>query len=116
MFETVVSISLAVPSKVRVSVPTVTTSSEPLSPPIVNAELVAAVDTAVNLPCASTVITGIVLAEPYDPADTAVLSKLCVTSFPETTDVIPVPPERVNVSASVIAPVPESPAMPTSVM
>ena len=79
LFETVVSISFAVPTKLSVSVPTVTTSSEPESPPIVNDELVDAVETLVIRPCASTAITGISEAEPYDPADTAVLSKLCVS-------------------------------------
>ena len=45
--ETVVSISLAVPSKVKVSVPTVTVSLEPLSAAMVNAELILAVEAAV---------------------------------------------------------------------
>ena len=43
LFETVVSISFAVPSKVKVSVPTVTVSLLPLSAAIVSVELVAAV-------------------------------------------------------------------------
>jgi hypothetical protein len=48
----------------RVSVPTVTVSSEPESAPIVNTLEVAAVLTAVTLPFASTVITGIAELEP----------------------------------------------------
>ena len=60
-------------------------------------------------------ITGIVLAEPYDPADTAVLSSVAVRVLPDIAVVIPVPPAIVNVSASVIAPVPESPATSTSI-
>jgi len=61
---TVVSISLVVPAKFNVSVPTVTVSSEPLSAPIVKVELVVAVVTPVILPSAPTVITGIALALP----------------------------------------------------
>jgi hypothetical protein len=61
---TVVSISLLVPTKFKVSVPTVTVSSLPLSAPIVNTLEVAAVLTAVTLPFASTVITGIALELP----------------------------------------------------
>ena len=62
--ETVVSISLLVPAKFRVSVPTVTVSLEPESAPIVNVLDVEAVLTAVILPLASTVITGIALLLP----------------------------------------------------
>ena len=50
LFETVVSISLAVPSNSKVSVPTVTVSFEPESAPIVSTELVAAVVAAVIRP------------------------------------------------------------------
>ena len=50
LFETVVSISFAVPSKVKVSVPTVTVSLLPLSAAIVSVELVAAVLAAVIRP------------------------------------------------------------------
>jgi len=61
---TAVSISPLVPAKLSVSVPTVTTSSEPVSAPIVKDELVVAVDTLVILPSAPTTITGIALALP----------------------------------------------------
>ena len=64
MFETVVSISLPVPTKLRVSVPIVTVSFEPLSAPIVREEEIAAVVAAVIRPFESTVITGIAVAEP----------------------------------------------------
>ena len=64
LFETVVDISFAVPSKVSVSVPTVTVSLLPESAAIVSVELVAAVLAAVIRPCASTVITGIAELEP----------------------------------------------------
>ena len=47
LFETVVSTSLVVPAKVKVSVPTVTVSLLPLSAAIVSVELVAAVLAAV---------------------------------------------------------------------
>ena len=59
---------MAVPTKFKVSVPTVTVSSEPVSAPIVKMLEVAAVVTAVTLPFASTVITGIALELPYEPA------------------------------------------------
>ena len=72
MFETVVAISFAVPSKVSVSVPMVTVSLVPVSAATVSAELIAAVLAAVNLPSASTVKVGIAVAEPYEPAVTAV--------------------------------------------
>jgi hypothetical protein len=64
LFETVVDISFAVPSKVSVSVPIVTVSLLPESAAIVNAELIAAVLAAVSLPCPSTVITGIAELDP----------------------------------------------------
>ena len=64
LFETVVSISFAVPSNVSVSVPTVRVSLLPLSAAIVSTELVAAVLAAVIRPCASIVITGIAELEP----------------------------------------------------
>ena len=64
LFDTVVSTSLAVPTKFNVSVPTVTVSSEPLSAPIVKVELVAAVEAAVIRPWASIVNTGIAEPEP----------------------------------------------------
>ena len=50
LFETVVSISFAVPSNVSVSVPTVRVSLLPLSAAIVSTELVAAVLAAVIRP------------------------------------------------------------------
>ena len=46
------------------SVPTVTVSLLPLSAAIVNAEEIAAVEAAVILPFASTVMTGIAVLEP----------------------------------------------------
>ncbi len=64
LFETVVSISFAVPSNVSVSVPTVRVSLLPLSAAIVSTELVAAVLAAVIRHRASTVITGIAELEP----------------------------------------------------
>jgi len=60
---TAVAISLAVPTNANVSVPTVTVSVL-LPSPIVNTLEVAAVLTAVTLPFASTVITGIALELP----------------------------------------------------
>ena len=47
---TVVVVSLLVPAKLSVSVPTLTVSSEPLSAPIVKSELIAAVPAAVKRP------------------------------------------------------------------
>ena len=76
---TVVVTSFKVPAKFSVSVPTLTVSSEPLSAPIVRSELIAAVPAAVKRPCASTVNVGIAVALPYDPALTAVSSRVSVT-------------------------------------
>ena len=68
---------------------------------------------AVNLPCASTVKVDTAVAEPYEPAVTAVLSRLIVTvSVEDAVAVSPVPPEIVSVSPLVIVcGVPASPAM-----
>ena len=49
---TVVVVSLDVPAKFNVSVPTLTTSSDPLSAPTVKSELIDAVPAAVKRPCA----------------------------------------------------------------
>ena len=63
-------------------------SSEPLSAPTVKSVLIEAVPAAVKRPCASTVNVGIAVELPYDPALTAVLSRLIVTvSVAETADV-----------------------------
>ena len=69
---TVVVTSLLEPAKFNVSVPTRTTSSDPLSAPTVKSELIDAVPAAVKRPCASTVNVGIAVALPYEPALTAV--------------------------------------------
>ena len=61
------------------SVPTVTVSLLPLSAAIVNAEEIAAVEAAVILPFASTVITGIAELEPYEPALTPDAAKVVVS-------------------------------------
>jgi len=54
---------------------------------------------AVNLPCASTVKVGIVFASPYEPAVTAVLSRLIViVSVAPATELNPVPPAIVSTS------------------
>ena len=71
MFDTVVVI-LPPPAIVSVSVPIVTTSSEPESAPIVRLPATVAVEAAVSLPSASTVIIGTAEADPYEPADTEV--------------------------------------------
>ena len=107
--ETVVSISLAVPSKVKVSVPIVTVSLEPLSAAMVNEELILAVEAAVIRPVASTVNTGIAVEPPYDPAVTAVSSRSIDNPLPDAVVVIPVSPVIAKVSACSITPEPESP-------
>ena len=55
---TVVVTSFEVPAKLSVSVPNLTTSSEPLSAPTVKSVLIEAVPAAVKRPCASTVNVG----------------------------------------------------------
>ena len=96
---TVVVVSLDVPANSNVSVPTRTTSSDPLSAPTVKDVAIAAVPAAVKRPCASTVNVGIAVVPPYDPALTAVLSRFNVTvSVAPTTDDIPVPPAISSVS------------------
>ena len=71
MFDTVV-VMLPPPAIVSVSVPIVTTSSEPESAPIVRLPATVAVEAAVSLPSASTVIIGTAEADPYEPAVTDV--------------------------------------------
>ena len=80
LFETVVVISLEVPSNVIVSVPTVTVSLLPESAATVSAELIDAVLAAVILPCASTVKVGIAVLEPYEAAVTEVLANLAAVT------------------------------------
>ena len=72
---------------------------------------IADVDADVIRPCASTVITGTAVVEPYEPAVTAVSSRVAVIVVPDAAVVIPVPPATVNVSESrSMSIVPESPA------
>ena len=78
------------------SVPTVTVSSEPLSAPSVNTLEVAAVLTAVTLPFASTVITGIAELDPYEPALTPLSAQVV--------EIVAVLPAPVNVALPVASP------------
>ena len=107
---TVVSTSPDVPAKFSVSVPTVTTSSEPLSAPIVKDELVVAVETLVILPSAATVITGIALALPYVPPVTPLfaMSTVKVTSAEPSKETLPVASPAKPMSLAV----PRLPAVP----
>jgi len=61
---TEVSISFAVPLTVRVSVSRDTPSSVPESAAMLRIVAIVATEAAVNLPCASTVITGICVVLP----------------------------------------------------
>ena len=58
-------------------------SLEPLSPPTARVVVIAAVEAAVMRPLASTVRTGIAVAEPTDPADTPESASLATASVPE---------------------------------
>ena len=60
-----------------------TDPAPPVSPPRLQPEYVSTVTVlaAVNLPCASTVNVGIALAEPYEPAVTAVSSRLYYVQY-----------------------------------
>ena len=84
------------PAISRVS-PPLTVWFEPLSAVNVNDVEIAAVSAAVILPCASTVITGIAVALPNDPALTAVSSSVTVSVLPLPAVLIPVPPAISNV-------------------
>ena len=97
LLETVVSISFAVPLNVIVS-PPATESLEPESAANVYEVEIADVEAAVIRPCASTVITGTAVVEPYEPAETAVSSRVAVIVVPDAAVVIPVPPAIVTVS------------------
>ena len=88
-----------------------------MSPAVLKVVVIEAVEAEVNRPWASTVITGIAVVLPYDPADTAVLSRLIVAVPEVTTEDSPVPPAIVSDSEpSSILSVPVSPAMSRSLL
>ena len=93
--EAVVTISLAVPVTCKSSV-SKDTSPVPESPSTVNAVAIVTVLAAVNLPCWSTVITGIAVCEPYEAGVTEVSSRSIVKPTPLALVVIPVKPVIAN--------------------
>ena len=91
--------------------------SVPVSPAIGKSLLTVAVPAAVILPCWSTVMVGICVPLPYEPAVTAVLSKSNVTVSFVTVLVSPGPPPSVNVSVSKMnVTEPQSPAIGKSLL
>ena len=88
------------PANFNVSLPSVIVSDVDESSTIVKSEDTLAVEAAVIRPWASIVKTGIAELEPTEPALTAVLSRLIVIVSPETTDVVPVPPDIFSVSVA----------------
>ena len=79
----IVVVTLAPPETLRTSDERSMLSLEPLSPPTARVVVIAAVEVAVTRPLASTVRTGIAVAEPTDPADTPESASLAAASVPE---------------------------------
>ena len=79
----IVVVTFEPPETLRTSDERSMLSLEPLSPPTVGVVVIAAVEVAVMRPLASTVRTGIAVAEPTDPADTPESASLAAASVPE---------------------------------